>query len=507
MTRFLVKLALGGSLAILALPPDVFAGRGGGRGGGYGGGYGGGSRGGSGGGYGSGSRGGSGGAYGGGSSMSRTPSSGQRGSSSYGSRPQGSSEYGNRNASSSNPNAGAAAAGAGYSNRNQSGNVSNAGAAAAGAGYANRNQSPYSNAGAAAAGAGYANRNQNPYPNAGEAAAGAGYANRNQYDQYHPGMTNGYWNGNYGAWGTGAAGYGGVGAWGAGSPMYGYGYSSYNNPYASGVAGTGVGQPGGAAYNYSQPLNTAAAPPEETAASQATAAFNQARDSFKSADYSTALQRVQQALGPMPNDATMHEFLALVLFAQGTYDQAAAPLYAVLSIGPGWDWTTLIGNYSDANLYTEQLRGLESFVKANPGSAQARFVLAYHYITQGHGDAAAAQLKKVVTIQPGDTLSAQLLAKLQPAGAVSETPAAPPEGQPFDPGKLTGDWIASAPQNSHVALSIKQDGGFTWTATSPGKPPISIRGTSNLAGGVLTLSADKNSQVGALPTRILRWEP
>ena len=39
----------------------------------------------------------------------------------------------------------------------------------------------------------------------------------------------------------------------------------------------------------------------------------------------------------------------LVLFAQGKYEQAAAPLYSVLSVGPGWDWTTLIGNYSDAN--------------------------------------------------------------------------------------------------------------------------------------------------------------
>ena len=41
MTRTLLKLALGTSLALLAIPSDVFAGRGGGRGGGYGGGGGG----------------------------------------------------------------------------------------------------------------------------------------------------------------------------------------------------------------------------------------------------------------------------------------------------------------------------------------------------------------------------------------------------------------------------------------------------------------------------------
>jgi hypothetical protein len=37
----------------------------------------------------------------------------------------------------------------------------------------------------------------------------------------------------------------------------------------------------------------------------------------------------------MANDTSLHEFLALVYFAQGKYDKAAEPLYAVLSVGPG----------------------------------------------------------------------------------------------------------------------------------------------------------------------------
>ena len=128
--------------------------------------------------------------------------------------------------------------------------------------------------------------------------------------------------------------------------MYGYGYSNYMNPYAAGAYGAGVaGQPGAvaqpnananaaAAYNYTQPLNTAAAPPEQAAATQATSTFDQARNAFRSNDLSTASAR-SAGLGPMPNDTAMHEFLALVLFAQGKYEQAAAPLYAVLSVGPG----------------------------------------------------------------------------------------------------------------------------------------------------------------------------
>ena len=436
--------------------------------------------------------------------------------------------YANRN-QTSNPNAGAAAAGAGYANRNQSGpsaagaaaagagyenrnqgvNPSTAGAAAAGAGYANRNQNPYPNAGAAAAGAGYANRNQSPYPNAGAAAVGAGYANRNQYDQYHPGMTNGYWNGNYWATGAGAVGMSmrGVGAWGVGSPIYGYGYSGYSNPYASGAGAAqpvaGAQSSAAPAYDYSQPINTATAPSAPDATDQAASAFDKARDAFRSSDYATALQGVQQVLTQVPNDATLHEFLALVLFAQGKYEQAAAPLYAVLSVGPGWDWTTLIGNYSDAELYTNQCRGLEAFVKANPRSARARFVLAYHYICQGHADSAADQLKAVVAVQPNDTLSAQLLGKLQPT---SPAPPAPPQAQPFDATKLTGTWTAQGSQNGKVTLAIKADGGFTWTVAPPGKTPMSIVGMSTVADGVLTL-ADQSSQVGALSGQVVWQDP
>ena len=262
------------------------------------------------------------------------------------------------------------APGNGESGRNSSSNNSNAGAAAAGADAANRNQSPHvSNAGAAAAGPGIANRNQSPnMSHAGAVTAGVAYANRNQYDQYHPGIAYGTWNGNYGASAGGGAG--GVGPWGAGSPADGYGYSHYSNPDSGAAAGVGlaaggagIGQQGSqaqpasaSAYNYAQPLNTAAAPPAPDAADQGAAAGAKARESFQSGDYAPALQLTQQALGQMPNDAALYEFLALVLFAQAHYEQGAAPLYAVLSVGPGWNWTTLIDNDAYADTDTRQLR-------------------------------------------------------------------------------------------------------------------------------------------------------
>jgi len=505
MTRILSKLVLGTALVILVSPPDIFAGRGGGYGGGGGGGY----------------RGGGGGGYGGGRGMGGTPSFSQphQQMNQSGAHPQygNTSGAGNRSQSSAYPNAGGAAAGAGYANRNQS-QAHPAGAAAAGAGYANNQGLAHPGAAGAAAGAGYANRNQGlAYPGAAGAAAGAGYANN------HSGI-NGAWNGNnYGAWGAtgyggglgawGATGYGaGVGAWGVGSPMYGWGYSGYSNPYSGGYSGSGAAlqpvaaqQPGDAAqqtaapaYNYSQPISTTAAPPDQAVASQANSAFDQARDAFKAGDYAKALQVDQQALAQTPNDRSLHEFLALVFFAQGKYDQAAEPLYAVLSVAPGWDWTTLSGMYPDVDTYTRQLRALEAYVRANPGSAHARFVLAYQYLGQGHVENAVAQLKETVKLQPADTLSAQLIAYYQPAGATQPPAAQPaPAAGPAAQGKLAGNWTATPGKDAKIALAIKDDGRFNWDASGPGKPPTKIAGASTFAGGVLTLAA-QGSQDGAL---------
>ena len=122
-------------------------------------------------------------------------------------------------------------------------------------------------------------------------------------------------------------------------------------------------------YDYSQPIDTQAAPPPAEVADPAVAKFDAAREAFHNGDYAGALGLTDEALKVLPNDATLHEFRALVLFAVGKYDLAAGPLYAVLSVGPGWDWTTLAGLYPSIDVYTAQLRKLEA---RNSQSAQAK---------------------------------------------------------------------------------------------------------------------------------------
>ena len=58
--------------------------------------------------------------------------------------------------------------------------------------------------------------------------------------------------------------------------------------------------------------------------------------------------------------------------------------------------------YNDVDVYTAQLRNLENAVRSNPNEADTHFLLAYHYTTAGHPDAAAKQLADVVRLNSND---------------------------------------------------------------------------------------------------------
>ncbi len=264
--------------------------------------------------------------------------------------------------------------------------------------------------------------------------------NRGGYGNWYHGnwYPHGGWNGGgYRPWGWGG-GVGGWGNWGWGlgaglataglvaavSP-WNWGYYGYSNPYY--VAG------GDTYVNYSQPIvadapldpglqvaadGSAPAPGDIANDSgpraQAMTIFEGARGQFTAGDYAGALAAIDNAIKLQPNDPVLHEFRALCLFAQGDYQQSAAAVYAVLSGGPPWDWTTVSSLYPSVMVYTEQLRALEKYSRQHPEAASARFLLAYQYLITGHNDAAGAELKQVVALEPNDQLSAQLLKSISP---------------------------------------------------------------------------------------------
>src|SRR5262245_27740687 len=149
--------------------------------------------------------------------------------------------------------------------------------------------------------------------------------------------------------------------WGANALGYQYGCSDYYNPYYSDTT----------AVDYSAPVISlpvelptdgqapTALPPDVPA--EAVGKFDQARAAFLDGKYENALKLTDEAVAKMPQDAVLHEFRSLVLFALKRYPESAAAIHAVLAVGPGWDWKTLSSLYPDVDTYTAQLRALEHY--------------------------------------------------------------------------------------------------------------------------------------------------
>lgn len=294
-----------------------------------------------------------------------------------------------------------------------------------------------------------------------------------RHDDWHPGSGWDYMWDNYPA----AAAIG-LTRWGVNRVAYGFGYWGYYNPYVAFYPTTTSG------YSYSEPLvSYASSPttidqaPADTAAPTAItppatdeglAAFEQAREAFYAGEFEEALKLLDITLKTMPQDTVVHEFRSLVLFALKRYPESAAAIYAVLSAGPGWDWTTLSGLYPSVDIYTSQLRALEAFAKANPKSADASFLLGYHYLTMGHSEQAHNAFRAASAELPDDRLISQLVEMTRPPGAEPTTPPARPEAATPDPAKavkeeqLVGTWNASG-GDANFELTLTQAGAFTWT--------------------------------------------
>ena len=116
-----------------------------------------------------------------------------------------------------------------------------------------------------------------------------------------------------------------------------------------------------------------------------------------------------------------------------------------------------------------------------------------------------AQLKQIVARAPDDKLSAQLVKQFSKPGSEPETPPPRPlrwRRQPAKPGKLPGNWTARPTKDTTIRLEVGDDGAFTWTVDSKGKPQR-LAGKWSLADDLLTLA--QSGQGGALIGRVA-WQ-
>jgi tetratricopeptide (TPR) repeat protein len=345
-------------------------------------------------------------------------------------------------------------------------------------------------------------------------------ARSNPYLAYHRGWVNGFWNarvpgpgprpapapaGSEAASRRGPRAIPGMGlgwslpAWLIGPMAYRWGYFPYDNPFARPGPPAGTERP---IDDYSRPIRILNPVPTEKLLDEALATFRAARDAFRREDYPRALDRTDAALRLMPDDPVIHQFGALVLFALPRYEESAAALYAVLAVGPGWDWATMIDLYGDREAYTRQLRPLEGYSEDNPQSAAARFVRAYHYFTTGYAEEALGQWDHVVALRPHNRLSAQLILELQPSGqsigdrdalaasvAMSSATAA---GSSNQPGKPEGTWIALPRPDTTIAVTFQPRGHVVWKVRQPGRDR-GFEGYSLYEKSTLILSEDQDN--------------
>ncbi|MDZ4849836.1 MAG: tetratricopeptide repeat protein [Pirellulaceae bacterium] len=366
-----------------------------------------------------------------------------------------------------------------------------------------------------------------------------------RHQNWHRGFSSSIFVGQPWGWssGWGGNGYGNGQGWGVGNGWNdwwgpgGYaplafqsGYRTYQNPYCL--------QPlvlGSTIIDYSQPLIPihdlslygGQAGTNDSLASYGLAQFEQARRAFFNGDYSSALGAAYQALERLPSDEALREFVSLVHFAQGNYRESASAIHSVLAVGPGWSWATLSSLYPDVAVYTHQLRAAEAYQQSKPNEAYPQFLLAYHYLTTGHRDAAANQLRRLLAVEPNDRVAAQLLTGLtaetssppQPTAkprspsissdreaeveivpaAVLPAPMPPKDGQGSqspDTDALVGAWTATREDGSMFKLNIDATNRFNWVFTQRDQSN-EMTGKYSLANNLLVLeSAEGGAMIG-----------
>ena len=185
---------------------------------------------------------------------------------------------------------------------------------------------------------------------------------------------------------------------------------------------------GGSSYSVFEPLASDESTVGAPDAAEGPQYHASALGAFQKRDYRNAARLANHAVIELPGDAKVHELFSLSLFAVGEYRGAAIEGHAAAALGPLSDWPGLYVYYNDLPTYTAQLDALRKFLRENPSSLDARFLLAYHDLMMGHVEKAKLLLTEVVAKSPQDKVAAQLLK--QAADRLGKPAPAPPPPEP-----------------------------------------------------------------------------
>lgn len=260
----------------------------------------------------------------------------------------------------------------------------------------------------------------------------------------------------------------------------------YCNPYCGGAI-DGV--------DYSQAISQMGADTVEGDESDPYAA---ARTAFMQGDLSSAQSWIAQAVAQSPHNSNVEQLHSLILFAAGDYRKSAAVAHAVMQSGPGWTWETLQSCYTSPDTYTQELRALEHYVAAHSAEADARLLLAYHYLMLNHREAAGRQLAQVVELEPKDKLAKRILTAI-PTDHIARgsATAAPAKSTPTQTVVAADSKSINAEPSTPIASAASSPSDSAATKTNSkvvvANKPVNVPTTSVAEAASVTDAAQKNA--------------
>jgi hypothetical protein len=244
----------------------------------------------------------------------------------------------------------------------------------------------------------------------------------------------------YGGLGFGGLGFGGLGGlgllglgYGLGMGLGGFGgYGGYGGYGGGGYGGYGSGGYGGGyGGNYaSYPSDYGYDNNQLTQATTAAEAmrFDQAGEqAFLAGQYRDAAYDWRHALVDDPQNGTLAMMLAQALFAQGSYNEAAAATELGMVLLPQEQWGVVVKNYKELYpnnaVYTEQLRAAEKARNDKPDDPALRVLLGFQFDYLGYPTQAAREVEKAVQLLPKDEFARKLLDSIGGTTTPSTLPA------------------------------------------------------------------------------------
>lgn len=165
---------------------------------------------------------------------------------------------------------------------------------------------------------------------------------------------------------------------------------------------------------------------------------SQAEEAFRKSNYGEAVRLANHALVESPNDGKLMLLLAQGLFAVGDYQGAAGAIHRAASMLNPEDWGYVVENYGkyyQGNGFVDQMKRLESFLKANPEAGYARFLRGYQFGYLGQTDVAIRDLNRALELESRDQLAAELVTRF---GGTRITNAPEPAGSRDEPIQMDG---------------------------------------------------------------------